>query len=205
MQISVSGQQIDVGASLREHVEERLEREVSKYFEQAIDARVVFTKEAHLFVADIIVNEGTGTGIVIKGNGKAGDIYAAFDQASERIEKQLRRYKRRIKDHHKANPAEMGDAVQPVSGTKYIFSDEGEESAEAEDNPIIIAEKPMQIERLSVSDAVMRMNLANLPALMFINKKSGGISVVYRRDDGNISWVDSQLKASSGDNGEQAA
>ena len=189
MQISVSGKQLDVGASLREYVENTLDAAVNKYFEQAIDADVVFSKEAHLFCADIVVNEGTGTNVIIKGQAKADDIYASFDQAADRIEKQLRRYKRRLKNHHHKALAELSS-----EGKKYIISDDSEKENNG-DNPLIIAEKPAKIEALSVSDAVMRMNLANLPALMFINQKTQCIDVVYRRQDGNISWVDSGLKA----------
>lgn len=102
MQISVSGKKLDVGEALREHVETRLHDGVKKYFENAIEADVVFSKEApHYFRTDIVVNEGTGTKNIIKGDASAGDIYASFDLAADRVEKQLRRFKRKIKNHHK--------------------------------------------------------------------------------------------------------
>lgn len=190
MQISVSGKQLDVGQSLRTHVERRLSDGVSKYFEKAIDANVVFSKQSHLFRADVLVNEGTGTGIVIKGNGTANDIYASFDQAADRIEKQLRRYKRKIKNHHKKKFNELtAEELALIEGTKYVLTEKEEEHKE-EDAPLIIAEKAVKIKKLTVSEAVMEMNLQNLPALVFINKGNGGLNVVYHRVDGNISWID---------------
>jgi len=187
MQISISGKQIDIGSALREYVETELSGIITKYFEHAIYADVVFSKERRLFSVDIIVNEGTGTNILIKGEGKDDEIYVCFDKAAERIEKQLRRYKRRIKNHHKQRFDKESDAF--LRGTKYIISHKDEEETD-EGNPLIIAEKPTEIETLSVGDAVMRMDLAELPAMLFINIKTSNLNVVYRRKDGNISWID---------------
>jgi len=193
MQITVSGKHLEIGTALQEYVLAELESVVTKYFEHAISADVVFSKERHLFKSDIIVNEGTGTNILIKGSANDDDVYSAFDLCSAKIEKQLRRYKRRIKDHHKTRLDK--DNIEMLTATKYILSSEvdaaEEDSEELNDAPLIIAEKPTEIETLTVSDAVMRMDLGQLPALMFINKKSGSINVVYRREDGNISWIDS--------------
>ena len=192
MQIKVSGKQIDVGSALTTHVEERLLKGVGKYFDKAIKASVVFSKESHLNCANIVVNEGTGTGTIIKSSGKSTDIYAAFDDAADRIEKQLRRYKRRIKDHQKEK-----FSPEMLEGTKYVLENkQADDEKETADNPLIIAEKPSTVEKISVSDAVMRMDLGNLPALTFINEKTGTVSVVYHRHDGNISWVDTKIKAS---------
>lgn len=193
MQIRVSGKKMEVGASLTQHVEAQLTTIVSKYFERAIEADVVFSKEAHLFCTDITINEGTGNHTFIKAQGKADDAYVSFDMAAERAEKQLRRYKRRLKNHHKTPHAERVMSY----ATKYVIANNDvEEEAESE-NPLIIAEKQTVIEKLSVSDAVMRMNLANLPALMFMNDKSGKLSIVYHRRDGNISWVEIEQPVSS--------
>jgi len=194
VQIAVTGKKLDIGESLKNHVEDRLSSSVSKFFEKAIDSNVVFSKEAHnnMFRADVIVNEGTGSGIVIKSNGLAADVYAAFDMAADRIEKQLRRYKRKIKNHHKKKFSELeAEGYKQFAAKKYVLSekDEGEELQD-EDAPLIIAEKPVKIETLTVSEAVMQMNLQNLPALMFINKGNSALNVVYHRIDGNISWID---------------
>ena len=197
MQITVSGKHLEIGTALQEYVSAELESVVTKYFEHAISADVVFTKERHLFKSDILVNEGTGTNVLIKGSAEDDDVYAAFDLCSAKVEKQLRRYKSRIKNHHKTRIDK--DDIELIPATKYILSSEvdveEEESAEGNDSPLIIAEKPTEIESLTVSDAVMRMDLGQLPALMFINKKTGSVNVVYRREDGNISWIDSDRMA----------
>lgn len=193
MQISVSGKQLDVGAALKEYVESELTERVNKYFEDAISADVVFTKERHLFCVDILVNEGTGTNVLIKSQAKADEPHSAFDLAAEKVDKQLRRYKRRLKDHHKRKVSQALD-LEHMAATKYVLSsreEDDDKAGEENDSPLIIAEKSTKIERLTVSDAVMLMDLANLPALMFINQKTEAINVVYRRVDGNISWIDS--------------
>jgi len=196
MKITISGKQIKIGASLQEYVRENIETSIKKYFENAISAEVHFSKETHYFVTDIVVNEGTGTQLYYKSQAKEDNIYASFDRALERMEKQLRRYKRRIKDHHKVS---MGEATA-WAATKYIISDDGQDIEEMSeiDNPLIVAEKQTSIESLTVSDAVMRMNLANLPALVFLNKKTGNFNVVYKRLDGNISWIDAKTESASG-------
>lgn len=193
MQISISGKQIDIGSSLQEHVKDRLEKGVKKYFDRAVNSNVVFSKEAHLFRADILVNEGTGKGFIIKGNSSSDDIYTAFDSALLRIEKQLRKYKNKIKDHHKTKISELPvDEKAIAKGTKYVLS-AANANEEEHDNPVIIAEKDVTIEKLSVGEAVMKMDLSQLPALMFINNKTGRVNIVYHREDGNISWVDPKL------------
>ncbi len=201
MRIQISGQNISLGSALQEHVETVLTGAVNKYFDRAIEADVVFHKEAHLFKADIRVNEGTGNGMMIRAEGKADDVYPAFDAAAEKIEKQLRRYKRRLKDHHKTPLSELS-----LEAKKYVIPDHDAEDVTSESDeevPLIIAEKQLAIETLTVSDAVMRMNLADLPAVMFVNKKTGDVNLVYRRHDGNISWVESEIK--SGGAGAKAA
>ena len=191
MQVFVSGKHIDVGSTLSSHIEGELQSSVKKYFEHAVSATVMLSKSRHTFDASIVVNDGTGAHQLLRSSGEGGDAYAAFDTALIRIEKQLRRYKRKIKNHHKSR-LDKDVELAAVMGTKYIISGrEEDDNADSEnDAPLIIAEKPSQIEILSVSDAVMRMDLGELPAVMFINKKTGAINVVYRREDGNISWID---------------
>lgn len=190
MKITISGKQLKVGNALQEYINEHLEHSIKKYFENAISADVFLSKEAHNFVSDIVVNEGTGNHIFYKSQGKDENIYASFEKSLERMEKQLRRYKRRIKDHQKLG---VGEAT--YNATKRVISDDGQDIED--DAPVIIAEKQTAVETLTVSDAVMRMNLANLPALMFINKKTGNYNIVYKREDGNISWVESDEEVSA--------
>ena len=170
MQITVSGKGLDVGESLTQHVNARLEEGIEKYLDRVTDVKVVFSRESHLYRVDILVNPGTHSDITIKGQADSTDVYAAFDQTADKIEKQLRRYKRKLKNHHKAR---VSDAL--FEADKYVIADDKEEEAPEEDAPLVIAEKKTAIETLTVSEAVMRMDLANLPALMFFSSVHGGI------------------------------
>ncbi len=192
MQIHVSGKGIDIGDSLRKHVEHRLQEGIHKYLDRVLAVQVVICRESHLFRVDINANTGTHSGLVIKGRDSAGDVYAAFDAAAGKIEKQLRRYKRRLTNHHV--PDAENTKLSSVTATKYVLqsADDAEETAD-DHAPLIVAEQSTDVETLSVSGAVMKMDLLDLPALMFVNVQNGRPNVVYRRADGNISWVDPQL------------
>ena len=184
MDISVKGKNLDVGDALRGHAEGSLGTAVSKYFERAIDASVVFTKEGRQMRADISVHPGP-RGLVVQGRSESDDPYVAFDGALERISKQLRRYKRRLANHHKSG------AEEGLPGSYYVIQpDHAEEEVAEESDPVIIAEMPREIATLSVSEAVMRMDLADLPVTMFRDRTSGRLNVVYHRTDGNIGWID---------------
>jgi ribosomal subunit interface protein len=183
MDITVKGKNLDIGDALRGHIETQIDTSVSKYFERAIDATVVVSKEASVFRADISVHPGKG--VLVQGKAQADDAYAAFDGALGRIAKQLRRYKRRLQDHHK-NAQDEG-----VSAQYTILQPESEEEeVPAEGQPAIVADMPHAIATLTVGQAVMRMDLADSPVLMFRNSAHGGFNVVYRRNDGNIGWID---------------
>lgn len=188
MQLHISGRHVDLGSAFQEHVEKRLNEGLSKYLDRIVSIDVVVAKEAHhQFRVDIHGNTGTHSGIILKSQGGANEIYAAFDDAATKAEKQLRRYKRRLKGHHGNSDKEIRAAV----ARKYVLQPEAHDTELDEKGaPVVIAEKSTNIEKLSVSDAVMKMDLADLPALMFFNSKNGRLNVVYRRVDGNISWVD---------------
>lgn len=195
MQISVTGQKLDVGDALKEHVEAELNDNVKKFFENAISANVVFSKSRHLYKTDIVVNEGADHHFIIKSSAEEDEIYTSFDRACEKLSTQLRRYKKKLTNHHKTK-IEKQIGADFTEATKYILSGKEGDEDKAEDHgaPLIIAEKTTKIERLTVSEAVMIMDLGNLPALMFINRKNENINIIYKREDGNISWVDSGLK-----------
>lgn len=183
MEVTVKGKQMDVGDALRTHVSEQLTAAVSKYFENALDSNVVFSKQGHGFHVDLSVHAGRG--MIVQGSGSAADAYAAFDSALERIAKQLRRYKRRLKDHHHKKPTD-----DQLPANYSVIASENDDELPEESNPAIIAEMPTGIATLSVSEAVMRMDLANAPVMMFRNPTHGGLNVVYRRADGNVGWID---------------
>ncbi len=189
MQLHISGRHVDLGDAFQQHVEKRLSEGFSKYLDRIVSVDVVVSKEAHhQFRVDIHGNTGTHAGVIVKSQGGASEIYAAFDDAATKAEKQLRRYKRRIKGHHSEGGTKESRAA---TARKYILKPEAHD-AELEEKgaPAVVAEKATNIETLSVSSAVMKMDLADLPALMFFNAGNGRINVVYRRADGNISWVD---------------
>lgn len=202
MQIRVLGSHTDVGQSLTQYVQEHLEKTVTKYFDTALSAEVHVTKNGHLFKITLTVNEGVKGGILVKSNSEAGDVYGAFNEALERVAKQLRRYKRKIKNYRRQGGGlkSIEPNYQVLDAMKYVlppvnldvFADmESEEIDEKiDDSHKVIAEKTTEIEELSVDEAIMKMDLANLPALVFVNIKNKRINVVYHRKDGNISWID---------------
>lgn len=190
MQVIVQGQQIDVGDALRGYVEEKLSDTCSKYFNHTIQGNVSFAPEASGFRTDITLS--VGNGIMLNASANSHEPYPAFDQANQRLVKQLKKYKDRLRDHHQrmgSKPAEMG---APANEYTLKHEEDDIEHGEGGDNPVILAEMPTRIESLSVSEAVMRMDLANLQALVFKNAGHGRLNVVYRRPDGQIGWVDPQ-------------
>lgn len=188
MQVSVSGKHIDVGDALRAHVEGRLTSGVGKYFDRALEAQVQFSKARHLYRSSISVHARRG--LSVQANGEADDIYAAFDGAADRIEKRLRRYKRRLRDHHARRAVDGDDASVARQAVIAAEDEESREPMRDTDGPVTIAETTMSLHSLTVSEAVMRMELAELPVLMFRHSGSGRLNVVYRRNDGNIGWLD---------------
>ncbi|MFY0693134.1 MAG: ribosome-associated translation inhibitor RaiA [Paracoccaceae bacterium] len=186
MRYQISGKQIDIGDALQTHVKDDLGEIIGKYAERPTDATVVFSKNAHEFVCEATIH--LSTGLTTQAKAHANGIYAAFDLCAEKMEKQLRRYKRRLKDHHqvRAQPVELMDA------SAYILAstDQSDESEPESLQPIIIAEMETKIPSLSVGEAVMQMEIAESPVLIFRNDANKGINVVYRRDDGNIGWID---------------
>lgn len=185
MQISVQGKQLDVGDSLRERIESELSLIANKYFSDPIDASVTMAKEGSMFRADLSVH--IGKGITVQSEAEAIDAHAAFDAAAERMGKRLRRYKRRLRDHHR------GHAPDVVAAQQYVLAAEpdGEDTEEpAAWNPVVVAEMETQIDTLTVGEAVMRLDLSGLPALLFRNRGHGGMNMIYRRPDGNVGWVD---------------
>lgn len=187
MRYQITGKQIDIGDALQTHVRTSLDEVISKYAGRPTDAAVVFSKSGHEHVCEATVH--LSTGLTAQAKAHDHDIYAAFDKCSEKMDKQLRRYKRRLKDHHK-------DRAQPVellAASSYVLasSADEDESDDATLQPMIIAEMEAKIPSLSVGEAVMQMELAGAPVLVFRNEKQeSGVNIVYRRDDGNIGWID---------------
>ncbi|CAG0909699.1 unnamed protein product [Cyprideis torosa] len=186
MRYQITGKQIDIGEALQTHVQDELGAVLHKYSQRPTDATIVFSKSAHEFVCEATVHLSSGLTAAAKAH--ANEIYAAFDGCAEKMDKQLRRYKRRLKDHHK----ERAQPVELSQGSSYILaSDEHDHESEPETlQPVIIAEMETKIPSLTVGEAVMQMELAGAPVLVFKNETKDSVNVVYRRDDGNIGWID---------------
>lgn len=183
MKITLIGKQVDIGDRLRKHVEDAIENSVTKYFNAPISCTVAFSKEGEEFSAEVTVHPAKN--MVLKGSGIAGDPYSAFDNANEHIATRLRRNKNKLSDHKsKIGLAELAyQAVLPLHET--------DEELDVDVNaPITIAETDANIPVCTVSEAVMYMDLVNECAIMFRNSSNGHISMVYRRKDGNIGWVE---------------
>ena len=186
MRYQISGRQIDIGDALQTHVKDCLGVAVDKYAERPTDATVIFSKIAHEFSCEATVH--LSTGLTAQASARATEIYAAFDQCCEKMEKQLRRYKRRLKDHHK----ERAEPVELLGASSYILASDSDSDAQEPDTlqPMIIAEMQTKVPTLSVGEAVMQMELSGDPVLLFRKEGQEGMNVVYRREDGNIGWID---------------
>ena len=184
MRTQITGKQIDIGEALQTHVSTELAAVFEKYAGRPTDAQVTFSRSAHEFICEATVH--LSTGLDFFNDTATTEIYTAFQDSAEKIDKQLRRYKRRLKNHHQ-------DRAQPVEsfgGSTYILAPEADDSEPDTLQPMIVAEMETKIPALSVGEAVMRMELAGAPVLVFKNEKGGGVNVVYRRDDGNVGWID---------------
>ena len=191
MQITVSGKQVDLSDALRTRVQQQLDGIAGKYFDHALEAQVTFSRARSFFTCDI--NMHAGRGLLLRGEGEAADAHGAFDDAAEHIAKRLRRYRRRVNEHAR----DSAQRERPEAARQYILRQE-EDRGDAEGAPsgrsvtyaTVVAEVPAEIARLSVGDAVMRMDLADQQVLMFRNSATGELNVVYRRSAGHIGWID---------------
>lgn len=192
MDIRVSGHQVDTGDALRVHVDDRLQAIADKYFSRSISAHVIFGHGPHgAFTCDIVAH--VMQGVILKGGGQGADAHLAFDQAADRIETQLRRYMRRLKNRSGNGVASPGEIEADAGYT--VFQQPGDEEEGGGDYPPVIAETRVDVPEASVSDAVMMLDLRNTNALLFKNSGTGAFNMVYRRGDGTIGWVEPQRAA----------
>jgi ribosomal subunit interface protein len=184
MPFRVSGKNIDVGAALRARINQRLVQATGKYFDGGFSGHVTIGKEGFGFRTECVVH--LDSGIVLETDALAADAYASADQAALRLEKRLRRYKHRLKDHQVARVD--GQAIEPPAAAVEAPAHDDEEVAEW--NPVIIAESTTALKRLSVSEAVMELDLTGVPVIVFRHAGHGRVNLVYRRADGHIGWID---------------
>lgn len=189
MTLRISGKNVDVGDAMRVHVNDRIADALSKYFDGGFNGHVTLTREGAGFRTECSLH--LDTGIVLQVSGEDHDPRASFDRAADRIEKRLRRYKRKLKAHHSVangTPREFYEAASYV-----LALPEEEEEVPADFNPLVIAETSARIKTLTVGMAVMELDLSEAPVVVFKSAANGGVNVVYRRPDGNIGWIDPAL------------
>ncbi len=191
MPFRVSGKNLDIGEALRARVNGRIVEALSKYFDGGYSGHVTVEKEGFGFRTQCAVH--LDSGITLHTEANAADAYASADQAALRIEKRLRRYKRRLKDHHAA-PANgtTGMDGAGIDAPSYVIEAPSHETDDevTEFNPVIIAESTTLLKQFSVSEAVMELDLTGAPVVVFRHASNGRVNVVYRRPDGNVGWVD---------------
>ncbi len=184
MSLQISGKHMNVGDTLTARIQDRLDEAVSKYFPGAYRGHVTLEKQGNRFACECIIHLDSSADL--QGTSNETDPTVAFEAAADKIEKRLRRYKRRLKDHH-GNAARAARAEAAYS---IVEAPAAEEEMPEEYNPVIIAESLTSIETQSVAEAVMKLDLIDTPVVVFSNAGSGKTNVVYRREDGNIGWVD---------------
>jgi len=201
MQVQVSGKHVDVGEALGSRISHELQDGIGKYFERgAQDAEVVVSKDGHGFKVDCWVRLASGQSIVTTGIG--GDAHGAFSDSLEKLEKRVRRYKRRLKDHHlgpkRLSPEKTENAARNVARSIVLRNpDEVDDDTfgdTGQDGPppvgMVIAETEAELRELTVGRAVLELDMTGYPVVVFRNAAHGGLSVVYRRPDGNVGWID---------------
>jgi len=183
MQVKITGKNMDVGEALREHASDRLGDVLGKHFDRGYDAHIVFEKTRIGFLADCVAH--LDSGVRLQSHAEAQDAHVALESAADKLEKRLRRYRRRLKEHSQTR-------VEPAPAFILAAPREEEEEPEGEaaDNPVVVAESTTPLPTLTVSEAVMRLDLGNEHFVMFRNASHGGLNIVYRREDGNIGWLD---------------
>ena len=189
MDIKVAGKNMDLGEALQTHVQKRLSEGITKYFDRGADALVTFARERHM--VDCEVTAHLASGVFLSAHGQGGDAYGGFEDALEKLEKRVRRYKRRLKNHHvNGKPALPAEAASYYTLAPLAADDEGDVAIESDPTPIVVAETSTMLREMTVGAAVMQLDLVDSPALVFKNAAHGRLNVVYRRRDGHIGWID---------------
>jgi ribosomal subunit interface protein len=198
MPLRISGKNVDIGQALREHITGRVSEALGKFFDGGYTGHVVVEREGSGYAVDANLHLSSGT--ILQSTGTAHEVYAAADQAVERIAARLRRYKRKLKKHHAAvEGGREGDRFEPIEAQAYVLAAPDEEEELPEDfAPVVVAETTQKISTATVGRAVMDLDLSGAPVVVFRNAGTGAINVVYRRPDGNIGWIDPTLNELAG-------
>lgn len=191
MSMQFTGKNIDAGAAIQHYIEEKLSAVLDKYIGREVDGHIRLEKERNQFRTNCSIRMPSG--LLLEARGDGGDAYSSADAALERLEKRVRRHKRRLKNHHSGRSD--GNAMDRAARNYTVQVDDDGERNETEDNPVIIAETELKIREIPVSEAVMQLDLTEFPFLVFRNAAHGALNVVYRRQDGHIGWIDPEETA----------
>ncbi len=192
MTFQVTGKNVDAGNAYQSYAIEKIRGVLQKYISRDVDSHIRLEKERGVFKTSCSVR--LASGLLLEAHGEGGDAYASADEAVHRLETRVRRYRERIKNHSNgaAGPRRKGD----FSARDYVVSvAENQQADEADAHPLIIAEAPRNIGELTVSEAVMQLDVSEAPFMIFKNAAHGGLNVVYRRPDGNVGWIDAEPAA----------
>ncbi|MDX2289216.1 MAG: ribosome-associated translation inhibitor RaiA [Hyphomicrobiaceae bacterium] len=194
MTLQVTGKNVEMSDAFKDYVFEKIEAVLEKYIGREISGHVRLEKERSLFRTDCSIR--LPTGLLLESHGTGADAYVSADKAIEHLDKRVRRYKRRLKDHHGARA--NGQASEPMTTARdYVLQagSDDEDAVRTADHPVIIAETQREIRELTVGEAVMHLDLGSRPFVIFRNAGTGGMNIVYRRDDGNVGWLDPEVGA----------
>lgn len=186
MSLRISGKHMEIGDAFKTRIEDRIEDALTKYFDKGAQGHVTVEKSGNRFTADCVIHLDTGTMLQASGDGQDPD--ASFDSAAERLEKRLRRYKRRLKNHHTQEAAARTENY--AYKVLEALPEDEEEDLPVDYAPVIVAETQMKLTTLPVASAVLQLDLQDNPVYVFRNAGSGDVNLVYRRPDGNIGWID---------------
>lgn len=182
MQLQITGKKIEIGEALRQHTQDKFNDMAKKYGLNPLEYSATFSKDGNLIRCDLEMH--LGRGVYVRAYEETDDAYLSLDQAVKTFEKRLQRHKKRLVDHHKKKDV----AYEKMTGFQYVINPENEKETK-EDQPLIIAEMKTDIPSLTVSEAVMHLDLSDAQAILFKNEAHNQLNVVYRRSDGNIGWI----------------
>ncbi|MEM8663670.1 MAG: ribosome-associated translation inhibitor RaiA [Pseudomonadota bacterium] len=197
MSLTIAGKNMDIGNALRQRIEERISISVEKYFDGNHSGQITMSKSGAGFASDCVLH--LDTGIILRASATDGDAIRAFEQAADKIDKRLRRYKRRLKAHNHGTNAQ---AFEAMATEVVIATPDDEEELEANYAPLVVAETPTKIKTLTVGMAVLELDLTDAPVLMFMNAANSTLNVVFRRSDGNVGWIDPSLTTGGASGGQ---
>jgi ribosomal subunit interface protein len=197
MGLRVSGKNFNIGEALRQHVLGRVNAAVSRYINGSVTGHIVVDHEGSGYRTDCTLH--LASGMTLHSEGRSQEPYASFDQAAERLERRLSRYKRRLKDHHAGTPPNLSAPFVGEIVADYVLQGPEEDEGETEFHPVVVAERTSALKTFSVSEAVMELDFTGAPVQVFRNAGHGRVNIVYRRPDGNVGWID--LSPSDGASG----